>query len=275
MDLFPTKYYRGDMKQDLPKIGIVCDVIQSGLNKFHGAGEKYINAVAHGANAMPILLPAFGDGEDITDLESLYDCDAITDFIDGLFLTGSPSNIKPDYYNGDPHSEGTLEDVQRDSLSIDLIKKCREKSIPILAVCRGFQEVNVAFGGSLHQKVHSIKSFFDHRETKTDTREDQYGPAHSINLVEGGKLQDITNESEFLVNSLHSQGIAKLADCLCEEAFSEDGLIEAFSCINYNSWILGVQWHPEWQFATNDNSLKIFAEFGDQVRRAVALRNAK
>jgi len=262
------------MNKLLPKIGIVCDVIQFGLNQFHGVGEKYINAVAHGANAIPILLPSFGNGNDIVDLETVYDCDSITDIVDGIFLTGSPTNIEPRYYRGPPHAEEVLEDRQRDNLSLKLIKKCEEHKIPILAVCRGFQEVNVALGGSLHQRVHNESDFFDHRENKNQRRDEQYGAAHTVTLTKGLKLETILKKQKFYVNSLHSQGIDTLSPSLLAEARSDDGLIEAFSSANANWWVVGVQWHPEWKFSENQISVRLFSEFGKQIRKSMLLKGS-
>jgi putative glutamine amidotransferase len=263
------------MAQTLPKIGIACDVIKNGLHQFHGAGEKYINAVAHGAGAIPLLLPAFGNGNDIVDLGGLYDVASLVNELDGLFLTGSPSNIQPHHYDGSPHREGTLEDKQRDSLTLKLIKECISQSIPILAVCRGFQELNVALGGTLHAKVHEVEGFFDHREDSTKDRDSQYGPSHSVRFIKGGYLHTLTKETSWLVNSLHSQGIDRLADQLVIEAVAEDGLIEAVSLNIDNKvagWVLGVQWHPEWKFNSNSVSKKLLQEFGEQVRQSVLLR---
>ena len=112
------------MNTALPLVGIPCDVIRNGLHGFQGAGEKYINAAAHGAGAMPVLLPVFGNGEDLKDLATLYSVDDIVDRIDGLFLTGSPSNVHPDNYQGAAHKPGTQEDRQRDSLTLQLIRAC-------------------------------------------------------------------------------------------------------------------------------------------------------
>ena len=260
------------MGKSLPKVGIVCDVIQFGLNQFHGAGEKYINAIAHGAGAIPILLPSFGNGYDIVDLEIVYGCDSIVDIVDGIFLTGSPSNIEPKHYGGPTHAKEVLEDRQRDNLSLKLIKKCEEKKIPILAVCRGFQEVNVALGGSLYREVHNEADFFDHRENKNQSRDEQYDTAHVVTLKKGSKLESILGTKKFHVNSLHSQGIETLSTCLLEEARSEDGLIEAFSSVNTSWWVVGVQWHPEWKFSENQISSRLFSEFGKQIRKSMLLK---
>lgn len=265
------------MPKSLPLVGIACDVIANGLHQFHGAGEKYINAVAHGANAMPVLLPAFGEGTDITDLNSLFTVGDIVGHIDGLFLTGSPSNIQPHHFNGPAHEKGTLEDPQRDSLTLQLINECVRQGVPILAVCRGFQELNVALGGTLHAKIHEVEGYHDHREDKSKDREGQYGPVHSVSFVEGGRLHTLTGENSWQVNSLHSQGINQLAESLVIEAVADDGLVEAVSLASghndQDTWVMGIQWHPEWQFESNKTSTAVFQEFGRQIRSAMGARN--
>ena len=264
------------MPSALPIVGIACDVITAGLHQFHGAGEKYINAVAHGAAAIPVLLPAFGEGTDIKDLNGLYNVRDIVSSIDGLFLTGSPSNIQPHHFDGPAHEEGTLEDPQRDSLTLELIRECVSQAVPILAVCRGFQELNVALGGTLHAKVHDIDGYHDHREDKTKDRQGQYDVSHSVNFIKGGLLHSSTAEKSWSVNSLHSQGINMLSEQLVIEATADDGLIEAVSWLakeDNRNWILGVQWHPEWQFESNKVSKIIFQAFGDAIRESLASRS--
>ncbi|MDG0968333.1 MAG: gamma-glutamyl-gamma-aminobutyrate hydrolase family protein [Porticoccaceae bacterium] len=257
------------MLNTLPIVGIACDVISNGPHQFHGAGEKYINALAHGAGVMPMLLPAFGDGKDIRDLNKIYSVQNIVSSLSGLFLTGSPSNIQPHHFDGPAHEAGTLEDPQRDSLTLQLIKECVAQSVPVLAVCRGFQELNVALGGTLHAKVHEIEGYIDHREDKAVARDDQYATAHLVNFVSGGLLHELTGQVSCSVNSLHSQGIDVLSEQLCIEAIAEDGLIEAVSWksdTQASLWMLGLQWHPEWLFESNSVSKAIFTEFGNQVQ---------
>jgi putative glutamine amidotransferase len=137
------------------------------------------------------------------------------------------------------------------------------------------QELNVALGGTLYAKVQEVEGFFDHREDTTKDRDGQYDPSHSVRFIEGGYLHGLTDETQCQVNSLHSQGIKKLAEDLVVEAVAEDGLVEAVSLINGNDgggWVLGLQWHPEWKFDSNPISRKIFHEFGEQVRCFVSFR---
>jgi putative glutamine amidotransferase len=256
------------MSKTLPVVGIACDVMTSGMHPMHGVGEKYINAAANGAQALPMLLPTFGDGKDINDLGALYQVEDIVSRIDGLFLPGSPSNIQPRHYAGPAHADGTLEDPQRDSLSLQLIRCCIDHGVPIFAVCRGFQELNVALGGSLHAKVHEVSPYHEHREDKSKDRDGQYGPSHSVNFVSGGWLHSASGDTSCQVNSLHSQGINRLADGLEALAHAEDGLIEAVMLKPESGcWAVGVQWHPEWQYENNQISKLLFSEFGQQMRK--------
>ncbi len=253
----------------LPLVGIPCDVTQNGLHSFQGVGEKYIHAAAHGAGAMPLLLPAFGDSDDLKDLSTLYSADEIAERIDGLYLTGSPSNVHPDNYAGAPPLPGTMEDRQRDSLTLQLIRACVAQSVPILAICRGFQELNVALGGSLHARVHELEGHHDHREDKQLDRDGQYAPSHIVHFPPQGLFHQLVGENSYQVNSLHSQGIDRLAEALKVEARAEDGLVEAVSKIDSSSWVVGVQWHPEWQYQSNPLSVALFKAFGEQMRKTV------
>ena len=252
----------------LPVVGIPTDVIRNGLHPAHAVGEKYINALAHGAGVMPVLLPAFGEGEDLKPLEQLYSVDDLLDQLDGLFLTGSPSNIQPHHY-GQQLPPGTHhEDPQRDATTLPLISRAYERKVPLLAICRGFQEINVALGGTLHQRIHEVPGFNDHREDKMLDRAGQYGPSHLITPSADGHLAQWLGSAEpFMVNSLHGQGVDKLAPLLQQEAVAEDGIIEAYSAIGEGRFLFAAQWHPEWQFAANPQSVEIFAAFGQAIRR--------
>lgn len=224
---------------------------------FHMVGEKYLQALIDGANAMPFIIPVLADH---------LDMHAVLDEIDGLFLTGSPSNVEPHHYAGEPSEQGTWHDPHRDAATLPLARKALAIGMPLFAVCRGFQELNVALGGSLHQKVHEVPGYDLHKENPDDPLEVQYGPAHEINLVDGGLLQRLAGTSTATVNSLHSQGVARLADGVSVEAVADDGLIEAFRVDDAAGFALAVQWHPEWQFAGNKLSSAIFDAFGAACR---------
>jgi putative glutamine amidotransferase len=241
----------------LPVIGIPADRRLCGKHPFHMAGEKYISAVAGGARALPMLIPALGAELDLS---------AILAACDGLMLTGSPSNVEPHHYRGPASAPGTLHDPSRDATTLPLIPRAVEAGVPVLAVCRGFQEMNVAYGGTLHQRLHEA-GFSDHREDESDPLEVQYGPAHEVLLEPGGLFRNISGEDRLEVNSLHWQGVETLGRDLKVEARAPDGVIEAFRVADAPTFAVGVQWHPEWQFDKNPFSRALFAAFGDASRR--------
>jgi len=224
---------------------------------FQMVGEKYLSAIVEAAGALPFMVPLVGDESFLDDL---------LDRVHGLFLTGSYSDIEPHHYGGDPSPHGTLHDPERDRATLPLVRQAIRRNLPLFAVCRGFQEVNVALGGSLHQRVHEVPGFTDHRERKDDPLDVQYGPAHAVNLVDGGLLQELCGASRIDVNSLHGQGVARLANGVSVEAIADDGLIEAFRVDESGSFALAVQWHPEWRVLENPVSSRLFAAFGDAAR---------
>ena len=225
-------------------------------------GEKYIRAVMVGAEALPVLIPS---------MQPPVDLRALLENLDGLLLTGAYSNIEPHHYGGGPSYEGNLHDPARDETSLSLVKLAIEMRVPVLAVCRGFQEVNVALGGSLHQKVQEVAGFDDHREDLDDPLDEQYAPAHPVRL--SGSLAAIAGREEAMVNSLHGQGVDRVAEGLHVEARAPDGLVEALRLDEERGWLLAVQWHPEWKVADNPFYLGIFREFGAACRARAAHRD--
>jgi putative glutamine amidotransferase len=240
-----------------PVIGIPADRRLLGRHYFHVVGEKYIAAVAEGAQAVPVLIPALGETLDVREL--------MADF-DAILLTGSASNVEPHRYAGPESAPGTLHDAHRDATTLPMIPEVVAAGMPLLAICRGFQEMNVAFGGTLHQKLQEVEGFRDHREDEKAPLDEQYGPAHEVELVPGGVLHELAGSSRLHVNSLHSQGVQKLGRDLEIEARAPDGVIEAFRVRNAPSFALAVQWHPEWKFEHNPFSRALFAAFGKAAR---------
>ena len=247
----------------LPLIGVTACTKQIGLHSYHIAGDKYLRAVALGAGGLPLIIPSLGE---------LIDHPTLLDNLDGLLFTGSPSNVEPHHYSGPASAPGTQHDPERDRTSLPLIKAAVAAGIPILGICRGFQEMNVAFGGSLHQKVHELDGFMDHREPENQPLEVQYAPSHSLQVQPGGVLAGIGLPSEIAVNSIHGQGVERLAPGLRVEALAPDGLIESFSVEGAQNFALGVQWHPEWQVRSDPNYLAIFQAFGEACRRRAGHR---
>lgn len=246
-------------------VGVISDRRMVGEHPFHMAGEKYLRAVVDGAQAYPVMLPSLAEGFDVID---------ILNRLDGLLLTGSPSNVEPHHYLGEPSRPGTWHDPERDLTALALIPAAIRVGMPLFAICRGFQEVNVAFGGKLHQYVHEVEGLNLHKENPEDPLDVQYAASHGVRLLENGMLHRITGKTELRVNSLHSQGIDVLGEGLVAEAWAEDGLVEGFRVADSPGFTLAVQWHPEWKVTHNPDSMKIFGAFGDACR-AYRDRNAQ
>lgn len=247
----------------LPLIGVTACTKQVGLHPYHIAGDKYVRAVAVGAGGLPLIIPSLAD---------LIDIDALLESLDGLLFTGSPSNVEPHLYSGPASAPGTLHDPERDATTLPLIRAAVAAGVPVFGICRGFQEMNVAFGGSLHQKVHETGTFMDHREPENEPVEIQYSPSHPLHVQPGGVLAGIGLPGEIRVNSIHGQGVERLAPGLRVEALAPDGLIESVSVEGARNFALGVQWHPEWQVASNPEYLAIFQAFGDACRKRASQR---
>ena len=157
----------------LPLIGVTACTKQIGLHPYHITGDKYVRAVAVAAKGLPLILPS---------LAELIDPTNILDSLDGLLFTGSPSNIEPYLYHGPASEPGTLHDPDRDRTTLPLIRAALAAGVPVLGICRGFQELNVALGGSLHQKLHEVEGFIEHREDPSAPVEVQYGPSHTMHV---------------------------------------------------------------------------------------------
>jgi putative glutamine amidotransferase len=246
-----------------PLIGISADRRMVGLHPFHMVGEKYALAVLEASEALPLLIPSLGEELRL---------DELLERLDGILFTGSPSNVEPQHYDGTPSEPGTLHDSARDATTLPLIRKAVQAGVPVLGVCRGFQEMNVAFGGTLHQKVHEVPEHNDHREDLSQPLDVQYGPAHDVVLESGGLLRALADGDRIRVNSLHSQGIARLGPSLTVEARATDGLIEAFQVRNAPRFAVAVQWHPEWKVMSNPFSRALFAAFGTASRERAQRR---
>ncbi len=240
-----------------PLIGIPADRRMVGAHPFHMVGEKYARAVMEAAGAAPLLIPALAEE---------LGFDELLERRDGLLFTGSPSNVEPHRYEGPPSAPGTLHDPARDATTLPLIRKAVEAGVPVFGICRGFQEMNVAFGGTLHQRLHEVPGLLDHRDDETQPLEVQYGPAHEVTLEPGGLLHSLSPSERVRVNSLHSQGIDRLGDELAVEARAPDGVVEAFRVRAAARFALAVQWHPEWRVMSNPFSRALFAAFGEASR---------
>ncbi len=244
-----------------PLIGISCCTKLFGIFGManHAASDTYVRATDRLVGGVPVLVPANGPKADIECLISR---------LDGIILTGSRSNVQPSLYEGPVHADGTPEDPMRDGTTIPLIRAAVARGVPLLAICRGLQEFNVALGGSLHQRLQDLPDRMDHSTPMQSNPGVRTGKAHSLRVVPGSWLHRVAGATEIAVNSLHNQGIDRLAPGLVAEAIAPDGTIEAIRATNTPGFAIGVQWHPEYDFEEDAVSAAIFAAFG----RAVAAR---
>ena len=259
-----------------PLIGVTaCRILGAHGLPIHKVSESYIKGVIDGAGGLPILLPAIGECLGEAQLDGWLEA------VDGLLITGSPSNVDPTHYDGHEARRDSERDPARDATTLPLLRRAVEQAVPVLAICRGIQELNVAFGGTLHQHVHELPGRMDHRSDKSRPMAERFDElAHSINLAEGGVLQKILGGvSEIDVNTLHGQAIDRPGERVTVEATAPDGTIEAVSIRDAVGFALGIQWHPEWQVRDNPHSKRLFDAFGEACRarardKVVPLRQA-
>lgn len=248
-----------------PLVGIPTCSQQIGIHPSQAVGNKYINAAVEGAGVMPLLIPSMG--------EQMLPCLA---GLDGLLLTGSYSNVAPHLYGAEPVTENPQGDEMRDSTTLPLIRAAVDQGVPVLGICRGFQEINVALGGTLHQQLWDVPGLMEHREDKNLTLEQQYDIAHGVTLNPNGLLaQLMKGELEQGVNSLHGQGVDQLAPTLRVEATAPDGLVEAFSLDTGKGFLLAAQWHPEWKLLDNPFYLSLFKAFGAACQQRQSARQPR
>jgi putative glutamine amidotransferase len=247
-----------------PLIGVVADVVPVGELPFHMAQEKYLAAIRIAAEGFPIIIPSFGLDDDLADFVGQ---------LDGLLLTGAVSNVAPERYGAPLEPPRGPYDPGRDSTTLPLIELALATELPLLAVCRGFQELNVALGGTLSPRLHELPGRIDHRAPYQRPLAEQYAPTHAVKLAPGGLLSELNPDGDMvMVNSLHWQGVETLAPRLSVEATAPDGTIEATRVTDAKGFTLGIQWHPEWDVANSPFSMALFRRFGDAARKRRALR---
>ncbi len=222
---------------------------------FHAVPSRYAEALQL-AGCRPLLVPSLGGEESA----------ALLDLADGLFLPGSPNNVHPSHFGEEVHDPTLPLDPLRDALSLPLIRSAIARGIPVLGICRGFQEMNVALGGSLYQTIHRIPGFENHQPYVNEAPAQRYGPAHEAQIIPGGLLEKLLGPGPITINSVHGQGVHRLAPGLRIEARAPDGVVEAITAPAAPGFNLGVQWHPEWQAAKDPVSAAIFHAFGDACR---------
>jgi putative glutamine amidotransferase len=248
-------HYVNDMK---PLVGITCCTKLFGTfsTPNHGASDTYVQATDQIVGAIPVLLPANG---------AACDAAALLSRLDGIILTGSRSNVQPCLYGGPCHPDDTPEDAARDAVTLPLIRAAVAAGVPVLAICRGLQEMNVAFGGTLHQRLQDLPGRIDHSTPMQANAGVRIGKAHAVRLTPGGWLYRVAGTREIAVNSLHNQGIDRLGAGLVAEGMAPDGTIEAIRIAGAPGFAVGVQWHPEYDYRSDVTSRRIFESFAAAV----------
>jgi putative glutamine amidotransferase len=245
------------MSSSLPIVCIPCNRAELQGSSVHFVRDSYIKALTDVVKCIPLLIPATGKD---------FDLKSIAGKIDGVLLTGASSNLCPAYYGAEREFAEADLDIARDETTLPIIKSVMEMDMPMLAICRGFQEMNVACGGTLHQFVQKQPGKMDHRPNYDLPFKERYElQRHKIHTQKGGLFEKLGLPAEFTANSIHQQGVEKLAPGLFVEGIAEDGLIEAVS-VPKKRFILGTQWHPEGDFWLNPVSTTLLEAFGHALR---------
>jgi putative glutamine amidotransferase len=246
-----------------PLVAVSTDTRQFENYTWHAAPQQYLEAAVAVAGVLPVLVPSFGDRIDL---------DSVLDNVDGVLITGSRSNVNPELYGGEATEENGPYDPARDSTSIPLIRRAIERGVPLLAICRGIQEMNVALGGTLATEIQEREGVWDHRAPVSDNQDERFAIRQPVQIKEGSCLASVFGAGEIMINSVHRQAVEKLGERLQVEAVAPDGTVEAISVIGSRAFAVGVQWHPEYWAKSDDASARIFRAFGDAVREHAASR---
>ena len=240
-----------------PIVAVPADTCFFRETTWHAAQQQYVGAALDVAGAMSFIIPALGEAQEI---------DAMLDRVDGGMITGSRSNVAPALYGRTEEERDGPFDPGRDATTLPMIRRAIERGMPLLCICRGIQELNVALGGTLVSEVHELEGRIDHRQPPEGDRDALFVIRQPVHVKEGTCLADILGPGEIKVNSLHRQAIGDVAPGLAVEAIAPDGTVEAVSVIGARNFAVGVQWHPEYWAKTDETSRRLFAAFGDAVR---------
>lgn len=242
---------------DLPLVLVTTDRRDLGGGHWHVTRATYVEAALRVAGALPVMLPSLGNDLDL---------ERVLDRVDGVLVTGAEANVHPSLYGVEATAAHEPFDQARDATTLPLIRATLARDLPLFAICRGHQELNVALGGTLATEIQTLPGRMDHRAPDLPTEDEQYGIRHPVDLVEGGRLHEILGTGSITVNSLHRQAIDRLAPGLVVEARAADGTIEAVSVAGAGAFALGVQWHPEYWADSDAPSAKLFTTFGAALR---------
>ncbi len=240
-----------------PLVAVSTDVRQFDNYTWHAVPKQYLEAAIAGAGVLPVLVPSFGERLDL---------DSLLASVDGVMLTGSKSNVHPSLYGEEATEANGPYDEARDATTLPLIRKAIERGVPLLAICRGIQELNVALGGTLASEIQEREGALDHRAPVSDKQDERFAIRQKVSIKPGSCLAGVFGAGEIMVNSVHRQAIDRPARRLVIEAVAEDGTVEAVSVEGAPAFAVGVQWHPEYWVHADSNSAKIFGAFGDAVR---------
>lgn len=246
-----------------PVVGIISNthIVE---NRFPAqmVGERNLRAVVEVANAMPIM---FAGIPEVTDIGTLLQ------MVDGILLTGARANVHPTRFRTDPNPRHEPYDERRDAIAINVLNACVAEGIPVFGICRGFQEMNVAFGGSLHPEIRELPGRMNHRMPRLANGEIHPDPTvvfaerHEVRLVPGGAFNRLLGCDSIRVNSLHGQGILEPGERVVIEGVAEDGTIEAIRIADAPGFALGVQWHAEYDPQINPVNRALFQAFGEAL----------
>jgi putative glutamine amidotransferase len=250
---------------DAPIIGVPMCVKHLDSQNFHTVGEKYLTAIIAAAGAYPLSFPALGEAIDPA---------ALLENLDAVMFTGSPSNVAVHHYGGAPDRADSPQDPGRDAITLPLIREAIARNVPILCICRGFQELNVALGGTLHTVIHQQPGYADHRAKTGVPFNEMYGPAHRVDFTPDGAFARLLGKTSTTINSLHWQGLDRVSDRLIVEGRAPDGVVEAVR-VKDAAFALGAQWHPEFRVTENPDSMRLFEAFGNAARERASARKRR
>ncbi|HWD12165.1 gamma-glutamyl-gamma-aminobutyrate hydrolase family protein [Pseudochrobactrum sp. sp1633] len=241
-----------------PLIAVTSDIRDIDGNNWHATPSEYVTALVEAAGVTPVLVP---------NIREKVDFDALFAAVHGLLVTGSRSNVHPALYGQEASEQHGPFDPDRDATTLPLIRAALERGIPVLGICRGLQEMNVALGGSLANDIQELDGKNDHRAPISAIRDERYAITHPLEIAENSCLAAILESDTVKTNSVHRQAIDRLSDKLEPQAIAEDGTIEAVTVKDAPGFALAVQWHPEYWVRSDAPSAKIFHAFGDAVRK--------
>jgi putative glutamine amidotransferase len=243
-----------------PVVGVIGNAhVINDRHNVQVVGQKNMRAVAEVAGALPLMFAAVTD---------ITDVDALLDAVDGILLTGGRANVHPSYFGVEPNPKHEPYDQERDEMALTLIRASVERGVPLFGICRGLQEMNVAFGGTLHPEIRELPGRMNHRAPRLENGEIVPDPnivfadRHEVTLAKNGWFAQVLGSPAIRVNSLHGQGILEPGERVVLEGIAEDGTIEAIRIADATAFAIGVQWHAEYDPQTNPINKKLFEAFG-------------